>query len=111
MGPVRKSPETFQNATITCRFRIVLEGNYMVIVTLLFSKCFLSTLKRRTTNFSCLKYVLEKLCFHVGDKPPPNVSRFLGYFALFRITSKVLTLSTPNLENNKKNKFQIIFFM
>ena len=35
--------------------------------------------------------------YHVGAKPPPNVSRFLGYFALFRIASKVLTLSTPNL--------------
>ena len=35
----------------------------MIIVTLSFSKWFLSTLKRKTTNSSGLKSVFEKLCF------------------------------------------------
>ena len=39
---------------------------------------------------------------HIGPNHPPNVSGFLGYFILFRITSKVLTLSTPNLVDEEK---------
>ena len=38
----------------------------MIIVTLPFSKCFLSTLKRKTTNSSGLKCVFEKHCFRDG---------------------------------------------
>ena len=47
----------------------------------------------------------------IGAKPPPphppNVSRFLGYFALFVLLQKVLTLSTPNLVNRKKTSWQL----
>ena len=53
---VLSTPEKFENATIIGYFEFVFKENHVINVTLSFSKCFPSTLKRKASVFKFLRF-------------------------------------------------------